>query len=170
MAYVTPRANGTWEVRESHLTAAGPRSRTLVTFKTLTPAVLERAQARASRPLKESELRQAARRAGAPVEPSSSDRASAELIAELDAGRKPRPALTRLLLNALRVEDDQSSEEQPPLHRAEEHNARAAAAWITATPQQRGHTLRDLLLLVDHLPQGRVRERERFPRIQSHPV
>jgi hypothetical protein len=49
-------------------------------------------------------------------------------------------------------------------------NAKAAAAWITATPHRRGEALRDLLLLVDRLPSGHRRERERFPRIQSHPV
>jgi hypothetical protein len=155
MAYVTSRGNGAWEVRESHLTAAGPRSRTLATFKELTPEIAERVRARSSKPLDLKDLRDTARRAGAPVAPSASDRASAQLIAELAAGRRPRPALVRLLLGALQVESKPSD------------NAEAAAAWIEATPQRRGDTLRDLLLLVDSLPRRRARERERFPRIQS---
>ncbi|MFZ1155037.1 MAG: hypothetical protein WAN93_09050 [Solirubrobacteraceae bacterium] len=156
MAYFTSRGNGAWEVRESRLTAAGPRSRTLATFKELTPEIAERARERSSQPLDVKDLRDKARRAGVPVAPSVGDRASAQLIAELAAGRSPRPALVRLLLGALQAEGKQSD------------NAEAAAAWITATPQRRGDTLRDLLLLVDSLPRRRARERERFPRIQSH--
>lgn len=159
MAFITARGNGAWEVRESRLTGAGPRSRTLATFKTLTPEILERACERSSKPLDPAELRRAARRAGAPVAAASGDRASAELIAELAAGRRPRPALVRLLVGALQADD-----------RLPADNAEAAAAWITATPQRRGDTLRDLLLLVDRLPSVRRREREPFPRIQSRPV
>jgi hypothetical protein len=157
MAFVTARGNGAWEVRESGLTDAGPRSRTLATFTTLTPEIVERACERSSKPLDPADLRRAARRAGAPVAPPPSDRASAELIAELAAGRQPRRPLARLLLGALQADGGRSAD-----------NAQAAAAWITATPQRRGDTLRDLLLLVDRLPRARTRQRERFPRIQSH--
>lgn len=159
MAFVTVRRNGTWEIRESHLTGAGPRSRTLATFTTLTPEIVERACERSSKPLDAADLRRAARRAGAPVAPAPGDRASAELIAELAAGRRPRPALARLLVGALQAD-----------HSGPADNAEAAAAWITATPQRRGDALRDLLLLVDRLPSVRRRERDRFPRIQSRPV
>jgi hypothetical protein len=159
MAYVTARANGAWEIRESHTTDAGPRSRTLATFKTLTLEIVELARKRSSKALDPADLRRAARRVGAPVAPPPSDRASAELIAELAAGRRPRPALTRLLVDALQADA------ATPVD-----NAEAVAAWVTATPQRRGETLRDLLLLVDHLPRRRTRERERFPRIQSRPA
>jgi hypothetical protein len=155
MAYVTSKGNGAWEIRESQLTTAGPRSRTLATFKELTPEIAEQACERASKPLDVGDLRDRARRAGAPVAPSAGDQASARLIAELAAGRKPRPALVRLLLGALQANGEPSD------------NAQAAAAGIAATPQRRGNTLRDLLLLVDSLPHRRTRERERFPRIQS---
>jgi hypothetical protein len=155
MAYVTSRGKGAWEVRESRLTAAGPRSRTLATFKELTPEIAEQARERSSQPLDVKDLRDKARRAGAPVAASVGDRASAQLIAELAAGRSPRPVLVRLLLGALQANDNPSD------------NAEAAAAWIAATPQRRGDTLHDLLLLVDSLPHRRARERERFPRIQS---
>jgi hypothetical protein len=159
MAFVTARGNAGWEIRESHLTEAGPRSRTLATFTTLTPEIVERARERSAKPIDAAELRRAARRAGAPVSPPPGDRASAELLAELAAGRTPRPALARLLLDALQADASKPTD-----------NAQAAAAWITATPRRRGDTLRDLLLLVDRLPSVHRRERPRFPRIQSRPV
>lgn len=159
MAYITRHPSGSWEIRESRTTAAGPRSRTLATFSTLTPEVVSRAQERADRPLQPTQLRQAARRAGAPVAPPVSDRAAGELIAELAAGRRPRPELVRLLVDSLQGEPTSSAD-----------NARAAAAWIGASPQKRGRTLHDLLLLVDHLPRRERPERPRFPRIASRPA
>ena len=50
MAYLRIRADGRVEIRESVSTAAGPRARTLATFRgSLGPDVLERAAGRASR-------------------------------------------------------------------------------------------------------------------------
>jgi hypothetical protein len=161
MAFVAQRGNGSWEVRESHLTAEGPRSRTLASFRTLTPDIVERARARARSTFDPDALRGAARRAGAPVAPSTSDRASSELIAELVAGRRPRAPLTRLLLGALQAGDGGALPSD---------NAQAAATWIAATPQQRGHALHDLLLLTDSLPHGRRRKQASFPRIESKPA
>lgn len=159
MAYVVARKTGAWEIRESHSTATGPRSRTLASFRTLTPAVIERARARSSKNLDGDELRKAARRVGAPVVTPGSDTAAGELLAEIAAGRRPRPLLTRLLVQAL------SSDENQPTD-----NAQAAAAWISASPERRGETLRDLLLLTDHLPRRAQRERIRFPRIASSTI
>jgi hypothetical protein len=156
MAYVVARKIGTWEIRESHNTHSGPRSRTLATFRTLTPDVIEHAMARSSKDLDAVELRKAARRVGAPVATSASDRAAGELLAQLAAGQRPRPLLTRLLAKALYADGTQPTD-----------NAEAAAAWIAVSPERRGETLRDLLLLVDHLPRARARERPRFPRIAS---
>jgi hypothetical protein len=138
------------------VTDAGPRSRTLATFRNLTPEVVERAQTRSRKTLEARELRLAARRAGAPVSPASTDRTAGELLAELAAGRRPRPALARLLLGALRAEGT-----------APAGNAAAAAAWINASPQRRGETLRELLLLVDYLPHRERPQRPGFPRIES---
>lgn len=156
MAYVVARKTGAWEIRESQNTEAGPRSRTLATFKTLTPEVVAHAQGRSSKPLDADELRRAARRAGAPVAPPETDRAAGELFAELAVGRRPRPMLARLLVGALQDERG-----------VQTANAEAAAAWIAASPTRRGDTLRDLLLLADRLPPPRARRRERFPRIAS---
>jgi hypothetical protein len=159
MAYIVARKTGAWEIRESRSTDAGPRSRTLVSFRTLTPEVIERACARSSKDLDADELRKAARRAGAPVASAGPDATAGELLAELAAGRRPRPLLARLVIQAL------SNDETQP-----KDSAQAAAAWISASPERRGETLRDLLLLVDRLPRRAVRERTCFPRIASRNV
>lgn len=159
MAYVVARPGERWEVRESRSTAAGPRSRTLVTFKTLTPEVLERARARSSTPFDPPELRKAALRAGAPVAGGNADRAAGELLAALATGTKPRPVLRALLLDALTDTRPRTSD-----------SARAAARWAAATQQQRGETLRELLLLADHLPPRRRTVSKRFPRLRSRPA
>jgi hypothetical protein len=158
MAYVVPRHSGTWEIRESHATPAGPRSRTLASFRTLTPEVLERAQARSSKTLDQGELRNAAARAGAAIAVDAPDRAAVDLLSELASGHAPRPILRRLLLDAL-----QSDRREPS------SNAQAAATWITASPQERGEALRDLLLLTDRLPPSRMPRGGRllFPRLSA---
>ncbi|HEY7829931.1 MAG TPA: hypothetical protein VIC06_05130 [Solirubrobacteraceae bacterium] len=154
MAYIVDRRSGTWEIRESHATATGPRSRTLASFQTFTPEVIERAQARSSKTLDPGELRNAAARAGAPIAVDNSDRASVELLSELTSGRAPRPVLRRLLADALQ------GDRRKPASSAQE-----AAAWITATPKERGEALRDLLLLTDRLPPSRAPAGRRFPRL-----
>lgn len=147
MAYVVAKAGGTFEIRESRATARGPRSRTLASFRELTPAVIEKAAARALEPLDPAELRRAAHRKGAPVASPPSDLGAAELLRELEAGRPPRAPLASLLQEAL-----------SGIARRANSNAAAAAAWIGATPQRRGEALHDLLLLVDSLP-DRSRQR-----------
>ncbi|HEX8959922.1 MAG TPA: hypothetical protein VF770_08880, partial [Solirubrobacterales bacterium] len=67
MAFIVPKKKGTWEIRESRSTPAGPRSTTLATFRELSDEVIEQARRRASKPLDAKELRQAALRAGAPL-------------------------------------------------------------------------------------------------------
>jgi hypothetical protein len=156
MAYVTLHPSGTWEVRESHVTPAGPRSRTLATFDELDDEVISRARARATEPLAAETIRAAARRAGAHVAPPAPDRAAAELVAGLEAGRSPRPGLRRLLEEALAGPPDPATS-----------NARAAAAWIPASPRERGDALRDLLELTDRLPAQRRAKRRRAPRLDS---
>ena len=159
MAYVVARKTGAWEIRESRSTDAGPRSRTLASFRSLTPEVIARAIERSTKSLDADELRKAARRAGAPVATAVPDRAAGDLLSELAAGHRPRPSLARLLVKALSADGTRPTD-----------NAEAAAAWIAASPERRGETLRDLLLLVDHLPKARTPERGRFPRIASRPV
>jgi hypothetical protein len=155
MAYVVPHRSNGWEIRESRVTAEGPRSTTLASFGVLTGEVIARAQARSSKPLDREELRRAAARAGAPIAPAAPDRASGELLAELAAGRRPRPVLRRLLLDLLQSRDSRASD-----------SALAASAWIAATPKERGDALRDLLLLTDRLPARGRGTRLRFPGMQ----
>lgn len=174
MAYVTARQNGTWEIRESTSTPDGPRSRTLASFRTLSDEVVEHARARAEKPLSADDVRDAARRAGAPVDLATADRAAGDLLRELANGHGPHPILRALLIDAL--------QEGPPMRLGEKrerqpsgadvlpfetpHNARASAAWLTRTPAERSAVLDDLLLLGDQLPHGRrVNEPLQFPRL-----
>jgi hypothetical protein len=178
MAYLVARNGGMWEARESRATPRGPRSHTLATFRVLTPEVLERIVQRAAKPLRTEDLRRAAARAGVPIEPRPTDRACGELLAELARGRQPRGALRELLLAALQSERSGGNGERGGSNErgggagegGPSHNARAAGAWIAATPAQRGEALRDLLLLSDRLPARRAASRPRFPRIRTAPA
>lgn len=152
MAFIVPRKNQTWEIRETRSTPAGPRSKTLANFRELDGAVVARAQARSEKPLDPDELRRAALRAGAPLATPHADRAAQQLLVELGAGRKPRRALRRLLADAIE-----------PANRlfAESHSS--IGEWLVATPEEHGETLRDLLHLADALPQRRRPDRIEFP-------
>lgn len=146
-------------MRESRSTPKGPRARTLASFDELSDEVIEKAQARASKQLEPDRLRAAARRVGAPVEPSPADRAARELIAEIGRGARPQPKLRRLLSSML----DEGQRATIPADPGQ-----AVAEWMTATPEERGRSLVDLLLLGDALPhRGRRGERLEFPRLES---
>ncbi len=139
--FLVQRPQGRWELRESRLTAAGPRSRTLATFRELTSETVAHAQARASLPLDAAELRALCRRAGAPVAPEPADAAAVELLASLARGARPRGALTRVLSAELGTGEGPVSDSE-----------RSAARWVAAGAAERGDALRDLLLLADRLP------------------
>jgi hypothetical protein len=156
MAYVVPRPRQRWELRESHNTAAGPRSRTLASFRTLTAGVVARARERAGGELSEAMILQAAQRAGAPIARSAPDAAAASLLAEVARGCHPTAALRRLLVDAL------AGPGEPPTD-AE----RAVAPWIAATPEERGAALKDLLLLADQIPTPPRSAALRFPHLNS---
>lgn len=155
MAYVIRQKSGSWEIRESRATPRGPRSRTLASFRELTPEAIRQALERASAPLDAGEIRAAARRAGAPV--AGAGHAGARLIAALGGGPPPPPGLRRVLLEALGSRP----------RKAVTDNERAASEWLGASPERRGETLRDLLLLADRVPQRRRARALRFPRIVS---
>jgi hypothetical protein len=169
MAFVVATPRKTFEIRESRSTPAGPRSRTLATFKELDDEVLEKASARAERALDFEQLRQAARRAGAPVASTAVDRAARDLITELAQGHDPDPTLRRMLLGTL--DPGHAAESDQAQTRPLTDTARAAAAWLTATPKQRGKALEDLLLLADALPSGSRKGKPlHFPRLRSAPA
>jgi hypothetical protein len=163
MAFVTPTKSGRYEVRESANTPKGPRSRTLVSFRELDDAVIEKAEEKAAKHIDAAELRRAARRAGAPIARTRVDQAARELIAELAKGRTPDPALRHMLLDLLRhgrgEGTEQSSQDEAEL---------SVAEWMAASPRERGRALVDLLLLADALPHaGRKGKSLRFPKLVS---
>lgn len=163
MAFVVPTKSGRFELRESANTPEGPRSRTLASFRELDDAVVEKAQERASNDLDPTELRRAARKAGAPVAHPPVDKAARELIAELGRGRRPHPTLRRMLLDLLGSGHTEGGDPSPG--REAEH---AVAEWMAARPDERGKALVDLLLLADALPHGgRKGKPLKFPRLDS---
>lgn len=167
MAYIVRTKGPRFEVRESRLTDAGPRSRTLASFTELDPEAIEKAQARAAAPLDVEELRKAAARAGAPVAGEPVDEAARETLRLIANGNRPEPMLRRLLLDALRDEGPLDGPSSSPASATVSAAARAAAEWIGAGAARRGEALRDLLLLGDALPvQVRPDEME-FPRLRS---
>jgi hypothetical protein len=163
MAFVVATKRGGYEIRESQHTPKGPRSRTLASFKELTDDVIEKARARASKPLSAAEVERAAQRVGVPGARDPIDQAARELIAELGKGRHLDPTLRHLLIDLLE-RDDVDNVETRPATDAE----RSVAEWMASTPQDRGNTLFDLLLLADALPHGgRVGKPLEFPPLDS---
>jgi hypothetical protein len=153
--YFVRRNSGSWEIRESRSTPRGPRSRTLATFRELTPEVIARVRDRATAPPEPEELRKAALRAGAPIATGPPDRLARELLREVHRGHRPRRELAQLLRDELELDARPVSDA-----------ARAAAEWIGASAAERGDTLRDLLSLADALPAKR-RGGLRFPPLRS---
>lgn len=165
MASIQRRADGRLEIRESVSTPRGPRSRTLAAFRgALTPDVLERARARATRPFDPSQLVQRARQLGVPVTARREDRAARDLLAQLRRGERLHPVLAFLLRAALA----RTPAEEIPAELAE------VAEWIGASPAERGQALRGLLRVYDRIARsrGRVRSRRRrrFPHFSSEPA
>lgn len=156
MAFVVTRPNGSWEARESYRTPDGPRSRSLATFRELTPEVVEKVEERASAPVDAEDLRLRAVRAGAPVVESEADRAAAVLLREVSMNRRPRRALENLLADTF----------SGPRVRVS-HEAGRMKTWAGASLEERGRTLVDLLDLGDALPAGRRTGKSGFPRIDS---
>jgi len=159
MAYVARRKNGRFEIRESVATPAGPRSRSLATFGALTDDVLDRAAARAQAPFDCDAVRLAARRAGAEVARRPVDDLAARLLAELARGHRPTPALTDLIVASL-------TSDVPPGDRPDEPLP-DLAGWISAEPERRGRTMRELLDFTDAFPAHRRADRSDFPRLKS---
>jgi hypothetical protein len=158
MPYVVKRPRGRYELRESAATSRGPRSRTLASFRELTPEVLEHALERARTPASAEDVYAAARRAGVPVPLAPADAAAATLLSQIDRGRSPSARLARALTAALR---ERGADREPPTD-----DERAAAPWIAATAAERGEALRELLLLTDSLPASRAGEL-RFPPVRT---
>lgn len=163
MASIVRHRTGSWEIRESLRTPAGPRSRTLASFRELTPEVLEHARARASRPFDAESVKRSAHRKGAPVARAAEQVATQRLLAQLDAGARLPPGWRAMLAETL--ETSASPRTTEPRVSAQ---AQSARGWAPASLSDRGAALVDLLLLADALPAPRARP-ERFPRLVSRP-
>ncbi len=167
MAYVVPTKRGGYEIRESHSTPKGPRSRTLATFRELDDSVIRKARERAAKPPQPEDLRQAAIRAGAPVAEEPVDRAARETLRLLAGGAAMDPMLRRLLLDALLLAERRAGAHSgSPLPEISDA-ARAATQWIGASPEARGEALYELLDLADALPFEIRSEGIEFPRLRS---
>jgi hypothetical protein len=163
MAFVTRAKHDRFEIRESRSTPAGPRSRTLASFKELDEEAIEKARARAESPIDAEQLRQAALRVGAPVAPRPVDRAARELLSRLAKGEQPSPMAKRLLLATL----ESPNGDRPHGSTSISDTARSASEWIDASQTERGAALEDLLRLTDAVPLRRRPQAIGFPRLSS---
>lgn len=162
MAYLVRRGLDRIEIRESLATPRGPRARVLASFTgALTPDVLARAAAQASRPFDPRALVRRARVRGIEVAERSREAEARALLARL---RRDDP-LDRVMAGLLRRALEGVPAEEPPEALAE------AAAWVGAGPAERGAALRELLdtygTIAASRPTRRARPRERFPRFAS---
>jgi hypothetical protein len=151
MAYVTANGSGTFEVRESRSTPAGPRSRTLASFRELDEATIRKVIDRAEKAPTRDELIDAVLRAGALLAPAPVEAAARALLRSLARGETLSSRNRRLLLDAL---DGESM---------------SAAEWLGTPLSERGVALRDLLGLGDAIPFRRRPDHSSFPRIDSTP-
>lgn len=162
MAYLLRRSGDRIEIRESRSTPRGPRSRQLARFVgALTPEVLARAAAAASRPFDAAALTRRARVLGIPVETRAKESEARALLARLRREDPIDPVIAGLLVTAL--EDVETTPLPEALHEVGE--------WIGASPAARGAALHDLLeafgRIADSRPARRTRRREIFPRFSS---
>lgn len=150
------------EIRECRTTARGPRQFALLRFRgALTPEILERAAARATRPLRPEKLIERARVLGIPVMQKGFHPEARALLALLQRGEALDPVMVSLLVSAL---TDREARPLPP-HLAE------AAEWIWRDDVERGFALRGLLRSADRIRRSRAPLRTRpapdFPRFRS---
>lgn len=162
MAYLVRRGGDRFDLREASATPAGPRSRTLATFRSpLTPEILERAAARATRPFDRAAILSRAAQLGVAATERREDRAAREVLALLRAGVAIDPVLVTLLREALA----EAASVPVPEHLAE------VAEWVGVPAERRGAAVRDLLRLSDRIvkARGEVRSRPKgqFPRFSS---
>ena len=156
MAFVVRRPGGRFEIRESRATPAGPRARTLATFRLLTADVLSEAVARAHRPVDVAKIRARAAELRVPRRTSVAAGTAERLIAQLRAGESLPPAIVNELRSLLPAQTDEIRDTLPD-----------AQEWLGVADAERGRTLVDLLLLADALPQRRAPDEISVPRIDS---
>ncbi|MBW2231535.1 MAG: hypothetical protein JRH17_14205 [Deltaproteobacteria bacterium] len=156
------RQNDRYEIRECLVTRRGPRQRSLASFRgVLTPEVLDRAEARASKPLDRADLVARAIRLGIPVSDRRRHPEARGLLAALQRGAELEPTLVQLLQTALQGLDARVV----PAHLVD------AAEWIGQPERERGAALRGLLRTADRILQSRpplrTPRQETFPHFSS---
>jgi hypothetical protein len=156
MAFLVARKDGRFEIRESHATEAGPRSRTLASFRELDDDVLDHAAANARSRFDRAAIQERAAQLAVPRNTDRASRAARTLIAELRQGRRPAPGLVRLL------RDELPADQRPTPDTIEQ-----AHEWIGKTDRQRGEAIVDLLELGDAFPRRERPSRSNFPRVRS---
>jgi len=156
------RQNDRYEIRECLVTRRGPRQHSLASFRgVLTPEVLDRAEARASKPLDRADLVARAIRLGIPVSDRRRHPEARGLLAALQRGAELEPTLVQLLQTALQGLDARVV----PAHLVD------AAEWIGQPERERGAALRGLLRTADRILQSRpplrTPRQETFPHFSS---
>ncbi len=156
MAYIVARPKHRFEIRESVATPAGPRSRTLATFRVLSDEVLDHAADRARRPFDRSGIEARAVALRVPRSGTAATRAARELLGALQRGSVPAPSLVGRLRTELPTPPADIPDSVEPV-----------LEWVGASDARRGAALRDLLLLADRLPKRERPHMLAFPGI--HP-
>jgi hypothetical protein len=157
MTYVVARPDRRFEIRESESTPAGPRAHTLATFRVLSERVLDHAASRARRPFDRERVKARAAALGAVRIDDEAGRAARELLAGLQRGATPPPALVGRLRTALAQARAEAPDSVEPV-----------LDWIGTSTARRGEALRDLMRLADRIPKRRRPATLSFPGI--HPV
>jgi hypothetical protein len=157
MAFVVARPHGRYEIRESRHTPAGPRARTLATFRVLTPDVLAKARGKARGDFDVNKIRARAAELNIPERAPNAACAARTLLRELRAGDTVPPVLVHELRRAL--------PEAEPIP----ETIGDAPMWIDADVTTRARALYDLLDLGSYLPIPRRPLRSAFPRLSSEP-
>lgn len=158
MAYIVSRRDGRFEIRESSMTPAGPRSSTLAIFSELSEQVLALASARANGSFSSDELRGRATTMGVPWVGNQAALTARRLIAESVSGRPPPPVFEAVLRATL---IDASVAAIPP-------NIEPLLEWIGRSDEYKGRVIRDLLSFGDAFPPSRRLDRTLdYPRICS---
>jgi hypothetical protein len=156
MAFVVARRGGRFEIRESLATPAGPRARTLASFRVLTADVLADAAGRARRPFDAAKIRARARQLRAPERADGASVTARRLVGELRRGERPPPALVNELRRVLPRVDDEIPD-----------TLAGALDWVGVDDATRGRALRDVLELASRVPQRSRPRKLSFPRIAS---
>lgn len=144
MPTLVERSDGRFELRESVWTARGPRSRTLATFRELTPEVIDHAVGRATTPVDRESIVERAGQAGLHVKRVLGASEAAALI-----GRARREGLWPSLAAAIQEVIGELATGPLPDH------LEAIVDWLGVGDKERGEALLDLLRVADRIERSR---------------